>query len=523
LHRRNSSRNRGLLIGASAVALSIALAGCSGSTGSNKTALPVLKIAAASGITTLNPVLNGTGIPNEYFLDPAYDSLIHRAGDGSFTPGLATKWGYTDTANKVFELTLRSGVKFSDGTTMTAEGVKKWFEYFKTAPGGLFAAQFAGITSIDVVSPLVLRLNLADSNPLWPSNLSQNRYGYVISPKAIANANSLGTSTDGAGPYVLDKSATVSGSSYTYTPNKYYWDKSRIHWSKIVVTVVTDPNAALSAIQSGQQDFAVGGAKSAAAATAAGVKIKAVPYLWNSVVLMDRGGEQIPALKDVRVRQALNYAVDRKTIAKAVFGKYGVANGSMVLPGFQSYSDAAENEYSYDPAKAKSLLKAAGYPNGFKMKMLVFNRNGTDETVFAQALTGYLSAIGVKADLIDGGDGSTLINDVLAKKYPTWAFFGQVEEPSSLVAEQLLPTSGVLNPFKTNDKKLLSLYAAAQAAPAAQLKAALQAVQAYIVDQAFYLQVSISDNVYFYSKSITNIDVSNGQPLPDIVDFKPAK
>src|SRR5262249_46946524 len=94
--------------------------GSSGSgTSSSASSGATLTIAMPSGITTLNPLQNGTGIPNQQFLQPAYDSLIIRSPSGQLVPELATAWSYSDD-NRQFHITLRSGVKFSNGQPMTA-------------------------------------------------------------------------------------------------------------------------------------------------------------------------------------------------------------------------------------------------------------------------------------------------------------------------------------------------------------------------------------------------------------------
>src|SRR5215471_17361147 len=115
-------------------------AGGSGGQGQGGT----LTVAMPSGITTLNPIQNGTGIPNQQFLQPAYDSLIIRSTDGKLVPELATAWSYSD-GNRKFHLTLRSGVKFSNGQPMTAQSVADWMLWFKKS-SGLFSARFADVT-----------------------------------------------------------------------------------------------------------------------------------------------------------------------------------------------------------------------------------------------------------------------------------------------------------------------------------------------------------------------------------------
>ena len=116
---------------------------------------------------------------------------------------------------------------------------------------------------------------------------------------------------------MLDASASAAGSVYTFVPNKYYYDKSAIRFKKIVARVITTPSTMLDAVRTGQVQFAYGDATTAkAAAGVSGVEVEAAPtqaYVLN----LDNGGGSAPPLANVKVRQALNYAINRKTLAAA--------------------------------------------------------------------------------------------------------------------------------------------------------------------------------------------------------------
>ncbi|MDW8809985.1 ABC transporter substrate-binding protein, partial [Streptomyces scabiei] len=85
---------------------------------------------------------------------------------------------------------------------------------------------------------------------------------------------------------------------------------------------------------------------------------------WAGLLLLDREGTVVKGLGDVRVRQALNFAVDRAAITKAVYGDYGAPVSQPQMPGYDGYSPEAAKTYPHDPDKAKKLLKAAGYGSG---------------------------------------------------------------------------------------------------------------------------------------------------------------
>ena len=150
-----------------------------------------------------------------------------------------------------------------------AAAVQKWIEYYETA-GGSYETQLGKVDAITVNGP-VLQIHLAVPNPAiewWLTGV--NELGDVVSPTALADPSSLSTQTDGAGPYVLDTSATVPGSSYTYVPNKYYYDQSAIHYNKIVLRVITSATTMEEALSSGQIQVAQGSPATATAAQSAG-------------------------------------------------------------------------------------------------------------------------------------------------------------------------------------------------------------------------------------------------------------
>jgi peptide/nickel transport system substrate-binding protein len=471
-----------------------------------------LTVAVPSGITTLNPILNGTGLPNQLFIEPAYASLITRTATGALEPGLATSWSYSDD-NKQFHIVLRPHVKFSDGESLTAAGVADWIMWAKKS-NGLFSSFFADVSSATATGPLAVTLHLSASDAKYPAIFTQDRLGYVVCPADLKTPAVLGTSTCGAGPYVYSASQSSTGTKYVYTPNPYYWDKSAVHWQKLVVEVLADPNAVVSAMSSGQVDVAIGSSQDAAAAQAAGLKVTSAPENWDCLAVINR---RTGPLSKVAVRQALEYAVNRTVVTKAIFGKYAQVNTSMIVPGVPGYSASLGSHYKYDPSKAKALLKAAGYPHGFSFTMMSIDRTGLENNL-AQAVLPYYAKIGVhiKLDVLPAGSAD-LVTGLEKVQWPAFMFFGQVEAPNLLAQDQYLPTAGLLNPTKYVDTGLIQIYNKFnKATGAAAQSAALTQLQNYVDTRAYYIPFSVSDVVYFYTKNLTGVDVSPGEPILDL-------
>ena len=393
--------------------LSLALAACSGGGGavgaatspsSSVAASTTLTIAVNSAPQSFDPSRadNGNGL---YSMELAYEPLIWENDNDTYSPGLATSWGYQGSGNKGFQLTIRSGAKFSDGEPVTAQAVANSLNYF-TKGFGPTTGDLAGVTATATGADTVT-LTSKTANPEFPLLLSQNFLaGDIISPAGLKKTGSLTSTPSGAGPYVLDSAATVSGEQYTFTANPDYYDPSRIHYKKVVIKVIADPTAELSALQTGQVNLIFGDAQQIPTAKSAGLTVTNTGAAnWNGVMLLDRDGTKFKALGSPLVRQALNYAVNRAGIASAVYGMLGTPTDQPTVPGFDEYVPSLANYYSYNVAKAKQLLAQAGYPNGFSMP-LTYTSFDPQTQAMVQAIAQEWSAIGVKVT----ADGRTQLH-----------------------------------------------------------------------------------------------------------------
>jgi peptide/nickel transport system substrate-binding protein len=493
MHRRNVA----LIV---AVALALVAAGCGGSATTGK-AGDTLTIASPGSPQTLDPAVGDPQYSD--YVNLAYDPLIVQAADGSYKPGLALRWSYGQ-ANKTFKFELRPNVKFSDGTPLDASAVKAWIERAVKLPGGHAAGYLGALTSIDVQGPQTLTLNFSAPAPQLPMVFSQAlEIGMVGSLKAPAK--SLATATAGAGPYRLDPTKTVTGDHYTYVPNEHYWNKPAVRWKKVIIRVIANPNAALQALRSGQVQVAVGQPVSSLdAARKAGLKAVSPLSLLLGLSLSDRDGKLAKPLADVRVRQALNYAIDRRAVARVIGAGHGTPIAQMAVPGDDSHDPALDDMYPYDPAKAKELLGAAGYPNGFKLRTLASNIVGQD--LLAQAVAGQLAKIGVSLKPLDvkGQIGDYFTNLANASFPAATIAFGRL--PAAFDYGALYgPNAGPFNPFKTQSPQLNRLYRQLAAAPPAEASTLGRQMQAYIVKQAWFVPVVATPLVVLHRAEVKGV------------------
>lgn len=400
-----------------------------------------LSVQFAGPPISLNPALGGNGGSTVYTaLD--YDPLIYLTSSGKFVPDLATSWQFIGRFHRKFELTLRSGVKFSDGSTMTAKDVVKSMEYFLKA-GGSLVGNVGAIASITAPNAHTILITYKTANPDAPGTLDQfYGIGEIIGPKGLANAKALLTSSDGTGQYIYDNSASTTNSVYTYKRNPHYWNPAAQQFNQVQVKVIGDPSAVLSAIQTNEVQFAGGAANTLAAAKAAGLTIYKQPFFqWELIVPWEKN--IVPALDNVKVREAISYALNRTALSKALGASVTTPATEVTMPKADGYVKGAGA--SYDLAKAKALMSQAGYANGFTVPVLAESLIDPNTTI-ATALTQSLSDIGIKTQMtvVSTGIGQ-FIGAATTGKYGIVIFPGAGVDMYQ-VANQLLPP-GPFNPL----------------------------------------------------------------------------
>jgi peptide/nickel transport system substrate-binding protein len=460
----------------------------------------VLTVGSAFSPLSMDPALSGNGRAGVH-LTPAYEPLVRTKADGTFEPALAIQWELSeDSKSATFKL--RDNARFSDGEPVNAEAVKASIQYFVNKKGP-FSANLATLAGIDVVDPFTVRINLSKPQP----NLISLFDAYflcsdIISPKALETPEKLGSQTFGAGPYKLDSQASVTGKTYVFTPNEFYWDKSRIAWDKIVLSVFEDQNAAIQTMKAGQLKFLVSDPLTANANVAnlpPDLRIISDPVSWTGLILSDRDGIIAPQLKDLRVRQAINYALDRKLICKALFGKFGDPTVQLQSRGFMGHDEALEGRYPYDPAKAKALLAEAGFPDGFELGL--YYVNNTLSRFLAQAVAGMLKKVGVIAKVNEFQNFGAMNNAARQHGFPSLVFNSNSSVPN-LAEFQTLDPHGSLNFYNSVDDELEKLIAEASVLPVAQAEAAWKAVYARVVELAWFAPISAIHVCYFAAASV---------------------
>jgi peptide/nickel transport system substrate-binding protein len=471
-----------------------------------------LTIATLVDLTSFDPAQAHQGHAVQ-FDQPVYDSLIRIEPDGkTLVPMLATKWSYNST-NTVLTLTIRKGVKFSDGTALNAAVVKTNLDRFRTG-NGPDAATLAAVTNVKATNATTVVLTLSAPNPSLLNYLG-NEDSFIASPKAIAGGH-LATQPVGSGPYTYDAAASVAGSKYTFVASKNYWDPSLQKFKTIVLTPIANTTATLNALVSGQVDAALLTPKTAAQATGAGMTEYKFGGSWQGLFIFDRDGKTVPALGNVKVRQAINLAIDKKTIITQVNSGLGNVTSQILPPGLPGYTKSLDTTYGYNVGKAKKLMAASGFGSGFSVSMPTVT--GFFDPALIAAISQNLSAIGITVNWVNV-PGASFVTDLTTGKFPmTW--FQESQGTAWYTSQVLLAPTAVYNPEHTTDPKVESLIKTIQMGSTSVQATAATQLNTYITDQAWFAPFFRVQNVFFTDSKVTVVP-QQFEPVPYIYNYSP--
>ena len=498
------------------VGLALLLTACAGGTsgGTSGTA------TGATGTLTLGAVFppvtyaaSGAEWANvSPYMQAVYDTLLHATPDAKIEPWLATSWTY-NTGKTVLTMKLRTDVKFTDGTAFTAEVAAQNLTRFRdgTSPNKSFLVNVKAATA---TAPDTLQITLSQPDPSLLLYLTQNA-GLQESPTAFTSAD-VKTKPVGSGPYILDTGKTVVGSKYVYTKNPNYWAKDQQHYANLVINVYGTISTEVNALRGGQAN-GLNLVDNSANDQLKGAGLTLFPHEldWQGIILMDREGKMNPALGNLKVRQAINYAIDRAAMLKAVPKGNGTVTGQIFPTSSPGYDPALDTRYPYNKDMAKQLLTEAGYGNGLTITFPEIIIGGT--TVY-DLMKQYLGEVGitVKYEQVALNDA---IAAVLAPKYAA-AWFQLQEDPTAWqIANFTMTKSATFNPFKVDDPQIAGFAAKIQSGSDAEAAAAAKDLNRYVVEQAWFAPwyrvagnfaadkftkvVQQSDNAYPYLWNIT--------------------
>lgn len=371
------------------------LSGCAGKNSStpNKeqtSSVKEIKFASPTDVSSLDP-RNATGTTTAQVLGHLFSSLVKTDEKGAIVNDLAESYSVVNDTTWKFKL--KDGITFHDGSPLTSEDVEYTISSIKNKEKKFKLASDFSFMTVKVIDKLNFEI-ITDK----PFSALLLRLNYVkIIPKAYVEKvgdEEFAKAPIGSGPYKFverKKDEKVVMEAY----DKYFGGKPAI--SKVTYVVIPEAASRIAALESGDVDI-ISNVETSQVERLKGEKnFSVVGNPTTRVIFMGINTKVDGPMKDVKVRQALNYAVDKQAIIKGVLDGYATQVATISTPEYDGY-DSSITPYEYNPQKAKQLLAEAGYPNGFSLDISVSAGylNGKD---VVQAMAAQLGEVGIKCNI----------------------------------------------------------------------------------------------------------------------------
>ncbi|GIW09404.1 MAG: glutathione ABC transporter substrate-binding protein [Dehalococcoidia bacterium] len=363
--------------------------------GPKRAADQTLRVATGANPATLTPEGAATSITLASF---QFDNLVNLDANYTPRPSAAEKWELLPD-NSAWRFTLRKDLVFGNGEKATAEDVVNWIQVLlQPSPANTVGNQLLFVSGAKVVDDYTFDILLKQrdySTPYMGVNI------FVVSKKALEQAGglkelSVNPKGAGTGPYEFVEYR--QGDQIVYrlrsTPHPYRKPIA----TEIRYRIIPEPAQRVNGLRTGELDvaLAVQSPELVEAAKRDGVKVDAKPDSYANIIFDQKNVANTP-LADKRVRQAMNYAVNKEGIAQTLYRGYGVPIGQLGAPGAFNYNENVK-PYPYDPAMAKRLLAEAGYPNGFKLQGLDFAQ--LENAALFQAVQSNHRDVGIEYEIV---------------------------------------------------------------------------------------------------------------------------
>ncbi|WP_022942557.1 ABC transporter substrate-binding protein [Psychromonas hadalis] len=361
-----------------------------------------ITVAYDSDPVTLDPheQLSGGVIQMSHML---FDPLVRFDKQFNFEPRLAEKWERID--DTTFRFTLRKGVKFHSGNTMTADDVVWTFNRLKKS--GDYKAIFSPYKelkkiddyTVEIISSKPYPLVLQTATYIFP--MDSKFYSGEIDGKDKSRIVKHGSSfasthVSGTGPFIV--TSREQGIKVVFERFDDYWDTaSPGNVDKLTLVPIKENATRVAALLSGDVDLIHPVAPNDQKRVIKTKNINLTTVSGTRIITLQMNQNSNEALKDVRVRQAIVYAINNEAIVKKIMKGFGTAAGQQSPAGYAGHDESLVPRY--DLKKARALMKEAGYEKGFKLTMMAPNNRYVNDAQIAQASASMLAKIGIKVDL----------------------------------------------------------------------------------------------------------------------------
>lgn len=381
----------------SAAILSVTLSSASAET---------IRWARAGDSITMDPHAQNEG-PTHTLSHQIYDSLVQRDMAGAMIPSLALSWAALPDNPNVWRFNLRQGVKYHDGAAFDSEDVVFSINRAK-ADGSEMKELLSSVKDVRAVDAYTVDIETNGANPLLVNNLTNlfmmdkgwSEANDVMTPHDVAKGetNFATMNTNGTGAFILVSRSVDEKTVLKANPN--YWGKSVYpnQVTEIIYTPIQSSATRVAALLSGEVDLIQDVPVQDLNRVSSTDNLKLATAAQNRVIFFGVDHVDGPT-SDIRVRQAMNIAINRESIKQIVMRDQSDPTGVIMPPFVNGWTDALNAYPDYDFDKAKALMADAGYADGFDLTLNCPNDRYVNDEAICQAAVAMMARIGINVTL----------------------------------------------------------------------------------------------------------------------------
>ncbi len=511
------------LLGATAIAASLAMGSAQAE---------ALRWAAQNDILTLDPHSQNHATTNAILMH-SYEGLTRYGKDYKIEPGLATSWQQISPTQWRFNL--RKGVAFHDGSPFTADDVVFSFERIRQ-PQGTMQIYVSGIKEVkkvddhtvdlilDAPQPILLR-NIIDFRIMsrgWSvKNKSEKVQDYKAREDTFASRN-----VNGTGPYIIN--GWSPDQRIVFSDNPKWWGKKDGNVDRLVYTPVKADATRVAALLSGEVDLVTDLPTQDVARLKQNPNLKVLEghEVRTIFIGLDQHNNELQfsdvkgknPFKDVRVRRALNMAVDRPAIQRTIMRGLSMPANIMVAPGVNGWTKELDAVKGADAEGAKKLLAEAGYPNGFEFTLDCPNNRYVNDEEICQALVGMWARAGMRVKL-NAMPFATFIPKIQKHESSAYllgwgvATYDALYSLQSLVRTKTTGADGNFNLGRISDPKLDAIIDASKTEVDVKKRdELLREALKMTADNAYYIPIHHQVRPWAMKKNVSTVHRSDDRP-----------
>ncbi|HUO26438.1 MAG TPA: ABC transporter substrate-binding protein [Candidatus Aquilonibacter sp.] len=457
-----------------------------------------------SSPTNLDPRI-GLDAQSERIDSLIFDYLLSRGNNLNVTPSLAERWEIPDPLTYIFHL--RQGVRFHDGRRLTSRDVKWTLD--SLVSGTIRSPRAGAYKYVDHIEApddytVVFHLKQPDASLLW--NLSEGSVGIV----PYGSGNEVTLHPVGSGPFKFVSAETDK--EVIVERNDHYWGEEP-HVARVRFAVVPDETTRALELRKGSADATINALTPDTVATLARDPALAVESAPGTVLAYLGFNLRDPILKDVRVRQAIAYALDRKPMIEYLWRGLARPAQSVLPPQSWAY-DGDVPHYDHNPAKARQLLDAAGYPavNGVRFHLTMKTSTDENTRLMVAVMQQQLAEAGIALD-IRSFEFATFFSDVTHGAFQMYGlrWIGGNEDPDIFeytFDSARFPPNGANRGYYSNPRIDVLLDQARQAVDPSARKPLYAEVQQILARDLPYIDLWYLDNVLVHTRRVTNLQLN---------------